>query len=69
MMDVIEWFRRQDGWKTGRCYICHGTGMVSDYGMGWDFCGPKECDSCAGNGQYWITPKGRHVAYPGGPFV
>jgi hypothetical protein len=42
--------------------------MVSDYGCGEDFCGPKECDCCWGNGSYWVTPKGRHVVYPGGPF-
>ena len=55
------------GWKTERCPICYGTGMVSDYSWS-DFLGPKECDSCGGNGRYWITPKGRHVVYPGGPF-
>jgi DnaJ-class molecular chaperone len=56
----------RDGWKHERCFVCSGTGMVSD--SGGDFNGPKECDSCCGNGAYWITPKGRHVAYPGGPF-
>jgi hypothetical protein len=24
---------------------------------------------CNGNGMYWITPKGRHVEWPGGRFV
>jgi len=48
--------------------MCNATGMVSDYGCGEDFYGPKECDSCGGNGCYWITPAGRHVVYPGGPF-
>lgn len=55
------------GWKYEKCFACYGTGMVSDY-SGGDFNGPKECDKCCGNGAYWVTPKGRHVLYPGGPF-
>src|SRR4029077_18404903 len=43
--------------------------MVSDYGDGCDFYGPKECDCCCGNGCYWITPRGRHVLYPGRPVL
>ena len=57
------------GWKIERCYACNGTGQVSSYSIdGSDFLGPKECANCGGTGQYWITPKGRHVLYPGGPF-
>ena len=63
-----EQYYLNNGWKRERCYVCNGTGMVSDYGCGEDFCGPKECDCCWGNGSYWVTPKGRHVVYPGGPF-
>lgn len=63
---VLRWERQ--GWKRERCFMCSGTGMVSDYGNGEDFYGPKECDSCWGNGAYWVTPKGRHVVCPGGPF-
>jgi len=55
-------------WKQETCFACHGTGVVADYGCGNDFYGPKECKTCAGTGSYWITPKGKHVAYPGGPF-
>ena len=47
---------------------CGGSGQVSDY-SGGDFNGAKECNACKGNGAYWRTPKGRYVAYPGGPFV
>jgi DnaJ-class molecular chaperone len=67
MKDVIEWFREQEGWKLTKCFVCYGTGQVSDYSGGY-FNGPKECDMCAGSGQHWITPKGRYVRYPGGPF-
>ena len=65
--DEIELLFR--GWKIVPCSHCNGTGMTSDYGNGEDFYGPKECDACIGNGRYWTTPNGRHVAYPGGPFV
>ncbi|HYT41033.1 MAG TPA: hypothetical protein VEP90_01685 [Methylomirabilota bacterium] len=66
--NVIEWYREACGWRRETCYMCYGTGMVSDYGTGEDFYGPKECDYCRGSAQYWVTPKGRHVLYPGGPF-
>jgi DnaJ-class molecular chaperone len=69
MKTVVEWFREQEGWRREHCYACCGTGMTSDYGCGEDFYGPKECTTCNGNGMYWITPKGRHVAWPGGPFI
>lgn len=59
---------RKNGWKPSNCFVCSGTGMVSDY-SGGDFNGPKECDTCKGNGHYWISPKGRMAAYPGGPWV
>jgi len=68
MMTVTEWFRKSQGWRNERCFSCYGTGMESDYGWNCDFLGPKECGSCGGNGQYWVTPKGRHALYPGGPF-
>ena len=67
MKTVTEWFREQQGWKTESCY-CIG-GHVCHYTLdGSDFLGEKECDSCGGKGYYYITPKGRHVEYPGGPF-
>jgi DnaJ-class molecular chaperone len=72
-MTIMEWFciqevRIQQGWKRENCYVCYGTGQTSSYSWN-DFIGPEECDRCAGSGQYWVTPKGRHVLYPGGPFV
>ena len=66
MKTVTEWYREQCGWRQERCYCCVG-GLVSDY-SGGDFCGPKECSSCGGNGSYWVTPRGRHVLWAGGPF-
>jgi hypothetical protein len=57
------------GWKQEKCCCCAGKGMVSDYGIGEDFLGPKECEGCWGKGTIWVTPKGRHVIYPGGPFT
>jgi hypothetical protein len=66
---VVEWFRKQEGWRRESCCMCNGTGMTSDYGCGDDFYGPKECGSCNGNGAYWVSPKGRHVEFPGGRFV
>lgn len=56
------------GYRPFGCSICNGTGQVADYGNGEDFYGPKECSRCGGNGQYWLTPGGRHVLYPGGSF-
>jgi hypothetical protein len=56
------------GWKQEMCGACNGYGLVSDYGLGGDFYGPKECEHCC-SGYYWVTPKGRHVEYPGGRFV
>ena len=70
MIDTVtDWFRKVNGWCRESCSSCYGTGMESDYDY-WsgDFMGPKECGSCGGNGQYWISPRGRHVLYPGGPF-
>jgi DnaJ-class molecular chaperone len=67
---VTEWFREQEGWRHVRCCMCSGTGMQSQYSLdGSDFEGPEECNSCGGRGQLWVIPKGRHVLYPGGPFV
>jgi hypothetical protein len=57
-----------EGWRVERCFICNGTGLECDYGCGEDFYGPKECGSCGGNGRYWVTPRGRRVLCPGGPF-
>ena len=69
MQTVVEWFREREGWRRERCFMCNGTGMTSDYGSGEDFLGPIECRCCNGSGAYWITPKGRHVEFPGGRFV
>jgi DnaJ-class molecular chaperone len=70
MKSVIEWFREQEGWRHESCCMCNGTGMTSAFSAdGSDFLGPTECRSCAGNGLYWITPKGRHAEFPGGRFV
>jgi hypothetical protein len=66
-LTVIEWFRQHQGWKRERCSMCV-AGMTSAYGWDGDFLGPKECDACGGNGSYWVTPRGRHVLRPGGPF-
>lgn len=61
---------RKEGWQTRPCVYCGGHGLVSDYGvMATDFEGAKECPKCIGTGRVWLTPQGRHVAYPGGPFV
>ena len=57
-----------NGWKQQTCEFCRGTGQECDYGNGEDFYGPKECSNCGGGGSYWLTPKGRHIQYPGGPF-
>jgi hypothetical protein len=67
MLTVTEWFRKSEGWRHECCFSCGGAGMESDY-CGNDFCGAKECRTCNGTGQYWVTPTGRHVLYPGGPF-
>jgi DnaJ-class molecular chaperone len=70
MQTVMEWFREQEGWRHVSCSMCNGTGMQSQYSLdGSDFLDPEECDSCGGQGQLWVTPKGRHVLYPGGPFA
>ena len=55
-------------WKRIRCTDCNGHGIVSDYGDGQDFYGPKECPTCNGNGFLWQSPKKRLAVYPGGPF-
>lgn len=68
MKTVTDWYRKQQGWECEPCYACFGTGMVSDYGCGYDFYGPKECGRCLGRGEVWKTPKNRYVLYPGGPF-
>ena len=62
MRSVVDGFREQEGWRRESCCMCNGTGMTSDYGCGDE---PKECTSCAGSGVYWISPKGRHVEFPG----
>lgn len=67
MKTVTEWFREQQGWKHENCPECHGYGVVSDY-HNEDFHGAKDCPKCNGAARYWITPNGRYVAYPGGPF-
>ncbi len=54
--------------KQVQCHECGGHGVVSDYGDGEDFYGPKECLCCDGTGFLFVTPTGRLVVYPGGPF-
>lgn len=54
-------------WLKDRCGNCGGHGIVSDYGMGDDFYGPKDCDSCDGAGSVWISSGDRVALYPGGP--
>mgnify|MGYP002641661173 CR=1 FL=1 len=56
------------GWKQVDCADCSGYGVVSDYSYN-DFEGAKDCPTCKGNCCYWVTPKGRIVEYPGGPFL
>jgi hypothetical protein len=67
MQTVTEWYRAQCGWRRECCYCCYGTGMVS--AGTYDFDGPEECSGCGGGGAYWVTPRGRHVMWPGGPFL
>ena len=67
MKTVVDWFREVEGWRCEKCGSCGGHGLVSSYSWN-DFEGAEECKSCCGNGVVWRTPKGRYVAYPGGPF-
>jgi len=53
-----------EGWRLESCSRCSGFGVVW---IGLDG-GPGECAHCVG-GLVCVTPKGRHVLYPGGPFV
>ncbi len=39
-----------DHTKYEPCSNCGGYGVISDYGNGEDFYGPKECPSCKGRG-------------------
>lgn len=48
------------GWREKSCGCCAGLEWGGEY--------PRECRHCNGGGYYWVTPKGRHVLYPGGPF-
>lgn len=57
-----------DGWHIESCHKCMGSGMQLHYSA-YDFEGASECDGCYGNGIIWVSPKGRHALYPGGPFV
>ena len=56
-------------WERKTCVCCSGYGVVSDYGNGEDFYGPKECISCNGSGQVYISAKGTVAQWPGGPFL
>lgn len=49
------------GWKIKSCGCCCGLEWGGEY--------PRECRNCNGTGQYWVSPKGKHVLYPGGPFL
>ena len=55
---------RRPGWRSAKCALCRG------YGVKWSYSqeAPVECDSC-NNGVLYISPKGRRVLYPGGPFL
>lgn len=55
-------------WKPVTCHECGGHGVVSDYGDGEDFYGPKECSVCNGSGTLWRSPGNRLAVYPGGQF-
>ena len=54
----------QEGWRTAPCSLCRG------YGTKWSYTqdGPTECGAC-NYGVVYISPKGRRVLYPGGPFL
>lgn len=56
-------------WRKISCVNCCGAGMVADYGLGYDFYGPKECNDCGGSGQISLSDKGALAQYPGGPFL
>lgn len=58
----------KNSWKQTICHGCGGFGIISDYGNGEDFYGPKECEFCSGSGNLWISPNNRLTIYPGGPF-
>jgi hypothetical protein len=55
-------------WGRIKCDMCGGHGVVSDFGLGYDFDGPKECKECWGSGHLWRSPNNRLAVYPGGPF-
>ena len=52
------------GWHYRSDCPCRGSGhrVTASGDIGY-------CSLCNGNGTYWVTPRGRHVAYPGGPFL
>jgi hypothetical protein len=55
----------QPGNGFHRCLDCNGWGVVSDYGCGEDFYGPKDCPTCKGSGR--VPPRdksGRFVKRP-----
>jgi hypothetical protein len=53
-------------WVRVKCSTCGGHGVVSDYGNGEDFYGPKECDGCAA-GTVAVSERDRVALWPGGP--
>lgn len=55
-------------WTRLPCHECNGHGIVSNYGNGEDFFGPKECDCCNGGGTLWRSPRGALAVFPGGAF-
>jgi len=65
---IISLMNKKD-WIQESCGKCSGYGSLSDYGNGEDFYGDKECNTCGGSGQVWISPKGRIALWPGGPFL
>lgn len=57
-------------WERVPCGCCNGCGMESDYGLGGDFYGPKECGGCNGSGVYFRHRRtGTLAAWPGGPLM
>jgi hypothetical protein len=51
-MKTVTEWYREQGGWRQERCYCCVGGLVSDYG----------------NGSYWVTPRGRHVLWPGGPF-
>jgi hypothetical protein len=56
-----------ENWYLATCYDCGGKGL---YHADCTFLGPRECNTCDGNGKIWVHNKsGAMAKYPGGPFI